>query len=255
MEFLVSACSDVGIRKKVNEDSFCIKEAETAIGKVLLTVVCDGMGGLSKGELASATVIRAFSQWFEEELPRLLKEEFKAEYVTECWNKMIQQLNVNIGSYGAKCGAMLGTTVTAALMVQDQLIVGHVGDSRLYSINKDVEQITEDQTVVQRDVNSGRITIEQAKVDPRKNVLLQCVGASKVVVPEFKIQQLNKDTTYILCSDGFRHEITEDEIFLSFNPSRLKDEATIEKNAQKLVNLNKERREKDNITVVVVRTY
>lgn len=255
MEFLVSACSDVGIRKKVNEDSFCIKEAETAIGKVLLTVVCDGMGGLAKGELASATVIRAFSQWFEVELPNLIQNEFRAEDVTERWNNMIKDLNMNIGNYGARCGSMLGTTVTAALMYQDKLIVGHVGDSRLYSIYNDVEQLTEDQTVVQRDVNSGKITAEQAKVDPRKNVLLQCVGASKVVNPEFKIQKLNKDTTYILCSDGFRHEITEDEIFLSFNPIKLKDEATIERNAKKLVEINKDRREKDNITVVVVKTY
>jgi len=67
--------TDIGIRKKTNQDSALIMEAETDVGNVLLTVVCDGMGGLAKGEVASSTVIKEFGQWFEQQLPAILTME------------------------------------------------------------------------------------------------------------------------------------------------------------------------------------
>ena len=72
MDLLTALYTDTGIRKKTNEDSLCLKLADTALGKVALAVVCDGMGGLSKGEVASASVVKAFSNWFDAELPALL---------------------------------------------------------------------------------------------------------------------------------------------------------------------------------------
>ena len=72
MEFLSIAHSDVGIKKNTNQDSVLIKEASTDYGKILLAVVCDGMGGLAKGEVASAALIKTFSSWFEETFPDIL---------------------------------------------------------------------------------------------------------------------------------------------------------------------------------------
>ena len=69
MKYTVAADTDMGIKKSVNQDSVLVKHAETELGEIVLTVVCDGMGGLDKGELASATVIRGFANWFEQELP------------------------------------------------------------------------------------------------------------------------------------------------------------------------------------------
>ena len=77
MGFLSIAHSDVGIKKNTNQDSVLIKEAMTDYGEVLLAVVCDGMGGLAKGEVASAALIRAFSSWFEEKFPEILYEKRK----------------------------------------------------------------------------------------------------------------------------------------------------------------------------------
>ena len=68
MKFNVAIHTDVGIRKETNQDSLCLKQAETDKGVILLAIICDGMGGLEKGEVASATVITAFSKWFETEL-------------------------------------------------------------------------------------------------------------------------------------------------------------------------------------------
>ena len=72
MRYTVVAETDIGIRKNINQDSVLVKHAETELGEILLAVVCDGMGGLDKGELASATVIRSFATWFEQELPKEL---------------------------------------------------------------------------------------------------------------------------------------------------------------------------------------
>ena len=69
MPFKVEMHTDIGIRKETNQDSMCVKEAQTDKGNILFTVICDGMGGLEKGEVASATIINAFSTWFENELP------------------------------------------------------------------------------------------------------------------------------------------------------------------------------------------
>ena len=69
MKYTVVAETDVGIRKQVNQDSILVKHADSKMGEMILAVVCDGMGGLDKGELASATVIRKFAKWFEQELP------------------------------------------------------------------------------------------------------------------------------------------------------------------------------------------
>ena len=77
MNFMIAAHSDVGIKKNTNQDSLLIKVAQTNLGRVCLCVVCDGMGGLAKGELASATVVRVFEKWFEERLPYLIAQGFQ----------------------------------------------------------------------------------------------------------------------------------------------------------------------------------
>ena len=73
MDYLVSASTDIGIKKNTNQDSLAIKVAETSIGKVAFALVCDGMGGLQHGEVASANLILAFSNWFDNDLPRLIE--------------------------------------------------------------------------------------------------------------------------------------------------------------------------------------
>ena len=74
MDYLIAAHSDAGILKKINQDALLVKVALSALGRLCLCVVCDGMGGLSKGELASGTLIRAFERWFERDFPKCLKE-------------------------------------------------------------------------------------------------------------------------------------------------------------------------------------
>ena len=252
MRYVATADTDIGISKDTNQDSVLIKHASTDKGEVLLAVVCDGMGGLSKGELASATVIRAFADWFDNELPFEL-ENVDLNVIGAKWSLMLKELNAQILEY-SKSNALegVGTTFSGILFVDDQYIIGHVGDTRVYHIGSALTQLTTDQTFIAREISRGTITPEQAKTDKRRNLLLQCIGASKTVEPQIIIGNADKGA-YMLCSDGFRHEITEGEMYESLNPINLMNKDAMHNNAKYLIDQVKRREEKDNISVVLIK--
>lgn len=252
MRYTVIADTDIGISKNTNQDSVLVKHAGTDNGEVLMAIVCDGMGGLAKGELASATVIRAFDRWFHEQLPYEL-ENMDFQIIGQKWSLMLKELNEEILEYGKKIGSSLGTTFSGILMFRDQYVIVHVGDSRVYRVSSSLQQLTTDQTFVAREIRRGAMTEAQAKVDKRRNLLLQCVGASKSVEPEVVFGKVEKGA-YMLCSDGFRHEITPEEMIESLNPVNLRDEPIMKTNSRYLIELVKSRRERDNISVILIKT-
>ena len=131
----------------------------------------------------------------------------------------------------------------------------NVGDTRAYEIANGIRVLTKDQTVVAREVERGNLTPEQAAVDPRRSVLLQCIGASDEVYPDLFFGDTQLNAVYMLCSDGFRHEITEGEIYNYLNPNVMLDADGMQNNMRALIDLNKQRQERDNITVVSIRTF
>ena len=255
MNFIVSARTDIGIVKTTNQDSITIKVANTSFGRMAMVVLCDGMGGLDKGEVASASVIRAFDSWFKNELPALCVGNFDDSTIRVQWNRIVTEQNSLIKTYAARHGERMGTTVAAILITQTRYYILNVGDSRVYEISDSVKQLTEDQTFVAREVALGNMTPEQAAVDERRNVLLQCVGASDEVYPDMFFGDTHQNAVYMLCSDGFRHEISEAEIYEKLNPNVLLDENSMNMNSDELIALNKMRKERDNISVALVRTF
>lgn len=258
MGFLSIAHSDVGIKKDTNQDSVLIKEASTDCGRVLLGVVCDGMGGLAKGEVASAALVRAFSNWFEETLPFLLYKEGRIQEIDfhelqRSWNHLIDEVNQKISSYSAGFHAPCGTTLAAVLLVKNHYYIVNVGDSRVYLLDGKLNLLTKDQTYVQREMDEGRMTPEEAKTHPQRNVLLQCVGASPVVIPDFFEGAFSTGNMFMICSDGFRHLIGEDEFLKILNLDTLRDEKSLKNAAIYCTELNKQRRETDNISVILIK--
>ena len=255
MNFIVSARTDVGLTKTTNQDSLSMRVVNTPQGRMVFAVLCDGMGGLEKGEVASASLIRAFDNWFRNDLSVLCNAPLEDSVIGKQWNDLITEQNDTIKSYGARQGVRLGTTVVAMLLTQDRYYILNVGDSRAYEISDSVKQITNDQTFVAREVALGNMTEEQARVDDRRNVLLQCVGASDQVYPDMFFGETHGNAVYMLCSDGFRHEISSVEIFEKFNPGVLLDENVMNTHSEELIELNKARGERDNISVALVRTF
>lgn len=252
VQFIATADTDVGLTKDINQDSLLIKHAKADEKEILMAIICDGMGGLTLGELASATVIRAFSKWFDEELPYELKH-LDMQVIAEKWSFLLKELNLKILEFSKSIkGQGIGTTFSGFLMIDDKYLIVHVGDTRVYQIGHTVQQLTTDQTFVAREISRGTMTLEQAKKDKRRNMLLQCVGASKIVEPEIIFGNTQRGV-YMLCSDGFRHEITEQEIYQSLNEEVLTNKDRMHTNARKLIDLVKSRKEKDNISVILIK--
>ena len=253
MSFLATVHTDAGIGKENNQDSALQIEARTDFGDVMLSVVCDGMGGLDKGEVASATVIEAFGEWFEKELPKLIHLEDVERMIFGEWEELILDCNQKISAYADELRIKMGTTLNAILFLRGRYYIANVGDSRAYLLRDGLYQLTKDQTLVQREVDMGRLTAEKAAVSPRRNILLQCVGASPIVTPDYYSGSFAAGQVFMQCSDGFRHVVTGEEIYRYLNTQELTDERKMADNAVYLTELNKNRQEKDNITVLLVK--
>lgn len=253
MRYIATAVTDIGISKKTNQDSVCIKIADTDnCGQIAMVVLCDGMGGLEKGEVASATVVKAFISWFENELPSQLKR-YSWKLFAQQWADLIKKENDIISDFGRKNDVSLGTTVTAILFIEGKYLIAHVGDSRVYEIGEQMKILTEDQTFVAREVKRGNMTAEQAERDSRRSVLLQCVGASRVVEPQILFGKVVPSSVYMICSDGLRHVLTSGEINAFFNSTVSVNEGDMATNSRKAIDLVKSRQEKDNITVALIK--
>ena len=255
MNFLISANTDIGTTKQTNQDSLAVKILNTVQGRMVFAVLCDGMGGLANGEIASASLVHAFESWCRQELPKLCKAPLEDNVIRNQWEKIIDEMNQKIKVYGLKQGVRMGTTAVVMLLTDQRYYIMNVGDSRIYELSDQLSQLTTDQTVVGREVALGHITEAEAKVDERRNVLLQCVGASDTVYPEMIFGSPKANTVYILCSDGFRHEISSEEIASQFDPHLLMDSHTMSQRAAELIEESKRRGERDNISVALVRTF
>lgn len=255
MNFIVSAKTDIGIVKNTNQDSLSVKIINTSIGRMSFAVLCDGMGGLAKGEVASASVIRAFDEWTRNDFPLLCRDNIDGNTIRAQWEKILREQNNTIKKYGIKQGVRLGTTAVIVLITENNYYIMNVGDSRAYEITDKLTQLTNDQTFVAREVALGNMTPEQAEVDERRSVLLQCIGASEEVYPDFFMGKTQINATYLLCSDGFRHEISSNEIYAKLQPDVLFDDLSMNQNTIELIELNKQRNERDNISVVLIRTF
>lgn len=175
MEYLVAAYTDTGIKKETNQDSICVRRAAvTGIGETILAVVCDGMGGLKKGEVASAAAVNAFGRWFDtnlSNLPMLCSTDFSQ--IRHHWRRLIEGLHQDLLRYSAKAGVQLGTTAAAFFAYGDRYLLMNIGDSRIYERKKALRQLTQDQSLVAREVAAGRITEDESRHHPQRNILLQ----------------------------------------------------------------------------------
>jgi PPM family protein phosphatase len=255
MAFLTAYSTDVGIRKQTNQDALLLKTAKTPKGLVGLFVICDGMGGLSHGELASATVIRGLSDWFENRLPELIDLEMADldSIIPKELEAFVKEANEKIRTFAADSKVTMGTTLTVLLTIDTTYYIAHVGDSRVYYIHNGLTKLTKDQTLAMREFERGNITAEQAKVDKRRNVLLQCVGATEELEIAFSKGELETGAVYMLCSDGFYHEVSENELLTKLHPANFQNATQMKERAVELINLVKERKEPDNISVLLVK--
>ncbi len=253
MRFLSAEHTDVGIKKSVNQDGLLFRIAQYGSEQLAFLALCDGMGGLADGEIASNTVLHAFADWFTNDLPTLLETGLTESAVQMQWSVIARAQNLKIGRHAQERGIHMGTTAAVLLLAFGRYYALNIGDSRIYRLRDGIEQITIDQTFVSREVALGRMTIEQAKVDARRNVLLQCIGASASIEPDLFFGAYQENDVFLLCSDGFRHVVSAQELQMAFADAQWTSEAQMQARCIEMVELNKRRMENDNITVAVIK--
>ena len=252
MTFYTSATTDVGIKKPINQDSVMVRSISCSAGDIVFACVCDGMGGLQSGELASATVLKAFEEWLDTKLPLITAHGITEGAVIDGWAEIVSRCNDKILAYGNGAGITLGTTLTAILLTQTDYYIVNIGDSRTYEITDTLKQLTHDHTFVQQEVDAGHMTAQEALTSNKRHILTRCIGAREDMAPDFFSGKVKKDAVYMLCSDGFRHTVSEQEFIQHLSPVTINCDEDLKKREVYLIDVNKQRRENDNISVVTV---
>lgn len=255
--YLLDSCSDVGTSRKTNQDACCVRILKTPLHTIVLAVVCDGVGGMEEGEYASKSTVQAFNNWFDYRLSDLIFEKEQTDLLRllgEDIEQLIDRQHRAVLAYSRKKGIQSGTTLTAMLFTDQEYLIAQIGDSRAYCVKDGLFQLTEDQSLVAKEVREGKLTEEEARFDNRRNIILQCLGATDNLVPVYQSGIIQKDASYFLCSDGFVHTLSKKELEAAMNPGDMDDGDKMHRRLLENIETVKKRGERDNITVVWVRT-
>ena len=238
-----SASTDRGAVRSVNEDSF--------LADAPCFVVADGMGGHHHGDLASQAAVAAFAQRFPPDAPATAERVLEA---IEAANRAVIDVAVERGITGT-----CGTTLTGVALV-DVGDVAHwmafnVGDSRVYRWDgRRLDQLTVDHSDVQERIDRGELTHEEARVDPRRNIVTKALGAEDDPDPDVWIMPARARQTFLICSDGLTRELDDDEIarIITFHAAQSARESPPMPLSARLVGAAVAAGGHDNVTVVVV---
>lgn len=254
MNFNYDFLSDIGTTRESNQDSVYAGCVITPLGTAFLGVICDGMGGLSHGELASQTVTQLFRDWFLNEFAREVPSKDLPEFVFDRWGALISKANRDLLEISENSGEQMGTTLSVLLIVNDKYYAAQIGDSRIYCLaNNNVLQITNDHSYVMELVQKGMMTETEARLSSKRNVLTRCVGAVRDISGDFYIGEVCVGDCFLISSDGFHGRASLEEMGVILAELNSIKRTKIKKNLAKYVDYRKSAGEKDNITVIYVK--
>ena len=242
--------TDVGMQRDHNEDAIA---SDDAIGFVILA---DGMGGYKAGEVASEMAILSITAELKEamatyppgQVDLALEQQAEAKLILDAV-KNANEVIYSVSQTQPQCAGM-GTTLVVGLFTNNKLLVGHIGDSRMYRLrNQRLSQITEDHSLLQEQINAGLITAEQAKYSANKNLVTRALGVDPEVELELKEYDVEAGDIYLLCSDGLSDLVEDDVIQTALNSLS----SNLAEAAQVLVQMANDNGGKDNISVILVK--
>ena len=254
--------TDLGKTREHNEDCFLVADLTTRSASLQpavrdhevgergsLFVVADGMGGAAAGELASDMATQAIynhlsKTWSSDSETTEQQFAFRLKEAVEAANA---ELHTYAKTHPEVRG--MGTTTTAAGVLGEHAYLSQVGDSRAYLVRGGVaHQITKDQSLMQRLVEAGELTEEEAAQSERRNIILQALGPDPRVKVDLTVQELRRGDVLVLCSDGLSGQVKKEEI-----AEAVTREPTLQGVCDRLIALANERGGPDNITVIAVR--
>lgn len=234
--------TDIGQRREMNQDY--VYTSEKPVGNLPnLFIVADGMGGHNAGDYASKytveTIIDVASKSELTEPIAILDEAIQTA------NRMlIDRANENPQMKG------MGTTVVALTILDSHLVIANVGDSRLYVVNQEIQQITRDHSLVEEMVRLGELDKEIAREHPDKNIITRAIGAIAEVDIDFFEIDVEQGDCILMCSDGLTNMIEDEDIRAIIMSQR-----DVAEQAEKLVDTANRNGGRDNITVIVIHPF
>ena len=245
--------TDVGKIREIDEDFVSVLQLGGAFGKVHILAVADGMGGHAKGEVASKLAIRELTKtWIESFSKITVPELFNETGFESVLEKGIKKANEDILEYISKnpeASGMGTTSVCAIVDSRGRVSIANVGDSRAYVISDTtgIRQETKDHSFVQELLDEKKISEEEARNHPNKNVITKAVGLSSPLEPDIKTVQLKNDESLLLCCDGVIAHLTDDDI------KKIVQETSDPQHAcKKIVDMANDRGGKDNISLIIL---
>lgn len=243
MGILCSGATDIGRKRKTNQDSFCLDHAHNFFA------VADGMGGHNGGDIASQLSVKIMPEYLAKhgkDEPQVLMKNM----IQEVNRAILQKADENPDLHG------MGTTLSAFMFAGPQLVIGNVGDSRVYMVNNNnIYQMTRDHSFVQEKLNMGIYTREEAVKDPQKNVLVRSVGFEADLQVDVFHYRICKNDIFLICSDGLHGKVSDGDILHIVqrnisDPSRCQL-ADVEKAIKELIQQANDNGGQDNISVIL----
>ena len=239
----VLAKSDVGKARDMNQDSYYISDLEK--DELKLYILADGMGGYKGGEIASSLAVANARNYIVNHFKKTKKDR---ESILKLLRYAIEYANMVVYEKSQEDEELkdMGTTLDICLIYNNKVFIGHVGDSRVYRIRKNIiRRLTTDHSYVEKLVKEGTISKEEAFNHPKKNMLMKALGCNSLVEPDVICKGFLKDDILLMCSDGLTNMLKESEIYnLLLNNPNNPEQALID-NANDLGGY-------DNITAIII---
>ena len=238
----VFAKSDIGKAREMNQDAYYASQPSDTVG---LYIVADGMGGYNGGEIASTIAVTATKNYIE---TNFAETEHTKEKLQELVKNAIEYANMLVYEKSKEVHELegMGTTIEVALVHNNSVYIGHIGDSRIYRIRKNfIRKLTTDHSYVEKLVKDGTITRDEAVHHPKKNMLTKALGCTSFVEPDVTVKGFLKDDILVLTSDGLTNMVSDEEIYRTITDN-------IDVATDKLVDKANEAGGLDNITLIIV---
>ena len=209
---------DIGKVRKSNQDA---AEVFMLSSNTAFAIVCDGIGGSSGGEIASGRAVEIVSEYVK----NAFSIDMDNEKLTQLLKNAISSANIDLFRMSSEDNNLsgMGTTVVASIVTDNYAIICHVGDSRAYLIGDDIIQITTDHSVVQSLIESGQISLSEAKSFPDKNIITRALGVQESVITDCSVVPINDGESILLCSDGLTNYTEPSNILNIFNDNDILD--------------------------------
>jgi len=236
--------TDIGLVRKENQDAYLFRRC----GGYTVCVVCDGMGGAAGGKLASGIA----TETFVTELEKVLEPGMEPERLLSASAYAVSLANEAIRTAAAASEAYqnMGTTLVAAVTYEGGAAVTNVGDSRAYHITKDgITRVTKDHSLVERMVDRGDITAEEARRHPSRNLITRALGPDADAQCDGYICPLEQGDYLLLCTDGLVNTVTDQEMLFEVIHGAQPDTSL-----ERMLEIAKAQGAPDNVTAVLLRS-